>query len=80
MSNQSLCDSIDEESVLIAPMSHDTSMKHATDIVISATKENGLNKDGRITLSHIQPIPKKALENNSADSLMKSGVRSLHTS
>ncbi|HXC43712.1 MAG TPA: type II toxin-antitoxin system PemK/MazF family toxin [Candidatus Dormibacteraeota bacterium] len=62
MSNQELCDSPQEESVLIAPMSHDLSMKHSTDIVIRATKENGLNADGRIILSHIQPIEKKALE------------------
>jgi len=62
MSNQQLCDSSAEESVLIAPMSHDLSLKHSTDIIIPATKENGLNADGRIILSHVQPIEKKALE------------------
>ena len=62
MSNQQLCDASEEESILIAPMSHDLSMKHTTDIIIPKTKENGLNADGRIILSHIQPIEKKALE------------------
>jgi mRNA-degrading endonuclease toxin of MazEF toxin-antitoxin module len=62
MSNPEHCQSRQEESILIAPMSHDTSMKHATDIVITASPENGLDKDGRIILSHIQPIPKRALE------------------
>ncbi|MGA2203077.1 MAG: type II toxin-antitoxin system PemK/MazF family toxin [Terriglobales bacterium] len=62
LSNQELCDSRFEESILVAPMSHDLSLKHSTDIIISATKENGLNKDGRIILSHIQPILKSALE------------------
>jgi mRNA-degrading endonuclease toxin of MazEF toxin-antitoxin module len=62
MSSQQLCDSTDEESVLIAPMSHDLSMKHSTDVIIPASKENGLNAPGRIILSHIQPIEKKALE------------------
>src|ERR1035441_3883192 len=62
MSNQEHCDAGEEESLLVAPMSHDLSLKHATDIIIRATKENGLNKDGRIILSHIQPIEKKALE------------------
>jgi mRNA-degrading endonuclease toxin of MazEF toxin-antitoxin module len=37
-------------------------LKHSTDIIIKATKENGLNQDGRIILSHIQPIAKSALE------------------
>ena len=62
LSNQEHCDSGDEEAILVAPMSHDLSLKHKTDIIIKATKENGLNKDGRIILSHIQPIPKQALE------------------
>src|SRR5947209_8467967 len=62
MSNQEHCDSAHEESILIAPMSHDLSLKHATDIIIRATVNNGLNKDGRILLSHIQPILKTALE------------------
>jgi len=62
LSNQELCESTREESVLVAPMSHDLSLKHSTDVIIRATRDNGLNKDGRIILSHIQPILKKALE------------------
>lgn len=62
MSNPEHCQSRLEESILIPPMSSDTSMKHATDITILASPENGLNKGGRIILSHIQPISKRALE------------------
>ena len=62
MSNPEHCQSRLEESILVAPMSHDISMKHSTDIVIIASPENGLAKDSRVILSHIQPIPKKALE------------------
>jgi len=63
LSNQEQCSSIDEETVLVAPMSHDLSRKHPTDIIIRASAANGLGgPGGRIILSHTQPILKTALQ------------------
>ncbi len=62
LSCQSHCDDPDEEEVLIAPMSHTLTLSRLTDCQFKPNKENGLNAPGRILLSHIQPVPKIALE------------------
>jgi mRNA-degrading endonuclease toxin of MazEF toxin-antitoxin module len=56
-----LCRS-DELVVSAAPMSTDLSLQHPTDVIVFKNPENGLNKDGRVLLGHIQPIRKDALE------------------
>lgn len=61
LSNDEHCQSLAEE-VLVAPLSHNLHMKYATDVVIRASKDNGLAQDSRIILSHVQPILKSALE------------------
>lgn len=62
LSCQSHCDDPAEEEILIAPMSHNLALSRLTDCEVKPNHENGLDAPGRILLSHIQPIPKAALE------------------
>jgi mRNA-degrading endonuclease toxin of MazEF toxin-antitoxin module len=47
--------------ILIAPMTHDLSVLSMAQLEFPRTKENGLEKDSRLILDQIQPIPKDAV-------------------
>jgi mRNA-degrading endonuclease toxin of MazEF toxin-antitoxin module len=62
MSNQATCDSTAHLTVSVAVMSHKLSPVRPTDLIVPMNPRNGLDKDARIILSHIQPVLKTALE------------------
>lgn len=53
----------DEEFILIAPLSSDTSQHHNLDILVKSNTENRLNFDSYIRMRAIQFIPKSLLKN-----------------
>ncbi len=62
LSCNDICKDDNEQTVLVAPMSSDTTLKNTYDVKVRKSRENGLNEDGRIIISHIQPILKEAFE------------------
>jgi mRNA-degrading endonuclease toxin of MazEF toxin-antitoxin module len=62
LSNNLLCATPNWPIVLIVPLSHILTPLADTDLLVEATKTNGLTTKSRLILSHIQPIRKTNLQ------------------
>jgi mRNA-degrading endonuclease toxin of MazEF toxin-antitoxin module len=58
LSNESICASKAHPIVVVAPMTHDVSIRLETDVLVTRHRENGLLSDSLVQLHLIQPLLK----------------------